>query len=147
MTSPAKFIPRKIEPKILPLVKALNDTGLVKTFSSCQGHYRGTDQKLQDRNFADVRFYKLPNASEKELETLLVSVISDFWYQNSVVIIEAFKKFIPDPDKKNEPMYLITLAPLDRFDHPSKKRKDTDQAIKMATNLVLEATKQKKGKK
>src|ERR1700693_5264825 len=33
------FDPAEIEPGILPLVVALNSTGLFETFSSCEGHF------------------------------------------------------------------------------------------------------------
>ncbi|HEY4065178.1 MAG TPA: hypothetical protein VGM30_24930 [Puia sp.] len=144
---PMAWKPRPIEPKIKPLVDALMQTKLLKTFSSCQGHYRGTDQLQQDRNFADVRFWKLPKASEKELQAILVYVVSEFWPQKTDMTMEAFKKYIPSAAVNDDPIYLITLTPLDRFDHPHKKRKDTDNGIKLATELVKIATRlNKEGK-
>jgi hypothetical protein len=45
-----------IEPLILPLVNAINQTGLFTTFSSCEGHFAPGEQTIDDRNRADVRF-------------------------------------------------------------------------------------------
>ncbi len=45
-----------IEPRILPLVLALNETNLCQTFSSCEGHFHENEQLFPDRNKADVRF-------------------------------------------------------------------------------------------
>ena len=67
-----------IEPKILPLVDALNATEILTTFSSCQGHYSARDQNWLDRNFAEVRFRKRPEASEGKMETFLCHIVSRF---------------------------------------------------------------------
>ncbi len=46
-----------IEPRIRPLVSALNATGLVTTFSSCEGHFGRVDKEsLNVRENANVRF-------------------------------------------------------------------------------------------
>lgn len=139
-----KFKFKPVEPKILALVEALNDTKLLKTFSSCQGHFLGTDQKLQDRNFADVRFEILPGVSENELETFIGDLTVKFSYlENSPVHLNSYKKICA----KDDFIYVLMLIPKDRFDHPAVKRKYTDHAINVLTGFVRDfiALKQKTG--
>jgi len=130
-----------VEPKILPLVKAMNATKLVKTFSSCQGHFKGTEQKAQDRNFADVRFEILPNVDEKEVELLLGHIVTRFYEWSCYVLMEAYKSYMGKEGKKTfQNIYVIKLEPADRFEHPKVKRKDMDKAIKATAILVEEWT-------
>mgnify|MGYP001074007632 CR=1 FL=1 len=67
-----------IEPRIRPLVSALNATGLVTTFSSCEGHFGRVDKEpLNVREGADVRFEPNAGVREAELEALFGHVIGD----------------------------------------------------------------------
>ena len=60
-----------IEPGIWPLVDALNAMGLVRTFSSCEGHFNPDQQTLVDRNLAYVRFVPTEGTPVEQVETAL----------------------------------------------------------------------------
>ena len=138
MYSSTIFKIRPIEPKILPLVNELNKTGILETISSCQGHFKGTDQKIDDRNFADVRFLKLSEVPEKRIEVLLNFIFNEFHQLDNPIHLDAYKKYTG-----SEPRYVVMLKPKDRFDHPSQKRKDVDAAILIATKMVADAIERK----
>ena len=57
-----------IEYRILPLVNAINQTGLFRTISSCQGHFAPGEQTINDRNRADVRFERRKGVSGKSAQ-------------------------------------------------------------------------------
>ena len=136
-----------IEKKILPLVNALNATKLVRTFSSCEGHYKGTDQKLTDRNFADVRFDKLPNTKNEVVDELLRYVFGVFYHLDTQMCVDTYKKYVPTSIlAKGQDCYVIIIEPFDRFAHPDQKRRDTDEAIKILTVIVQEWTKIRRNK-
>ena len=60
-----------IEPGILPLVESLNQTGLVQTFSSCEGHFGAEEQTIVDQNHAYVRFVPAEGITPEQVETAL----------------------------------------------------------------------------
>ncbi len=74
-----------IEPEIRPLVDALNQTGLVRTFSSCQGHFGPDEQTLVDRNHAEVRFVPAEGVSTESVEKLLASLLTRFKSQHGIL--------------------------------------------------------------
>jgi hypothetical protein len=128
----------KVEKKILPLVKAINNTGIFHTFSSCEGHYEDADQELMDRNHADVRFERLNGTTLKETEHFITFLMSEFNKIHGFTPITLYgeKLYAPQYEYKPNYVFVITLEPFDRFDTPKKKRKDTDKAILQAADVV-----------
>jgi hypothetical protein len=128
---------RPVEARILPLVEALNETKILKTFSSCQGHYKGIEQRLQDRNFADVRFFALPTAAEGDVETLLRYINGAFFDLETQMHVQTYKNYIGFKEMGiYRDSYAIIIKPTDRFEHPARKRACTDEAIQILTVLV-----------
>jgi len=131
----------EIEEKIRPLVDALNETGVLTTFSSCEGHFSLYEQELQDRNYADVRFDLLESISESKLELFLTYLMTEFNNKHSFTPVQltAFKYYIPtmgSDELKIDASYMIKIEPFDRFDSPEIKRSNVDVAILQATELV-----------
>jgi hypothetical protein len=83
---------------------------------------------------------------EAELESLLVYLTSEFFEIDSPCVVDTYKKYICAQNDNREHIYLITIKPLNRFNIPMKKRKDTDEAIKAVSTLVCEWTKTRKDK-
>jgi len=115
---------KEIEPKILPLVQALNSTGLVYTFSSCQGHF---DQfhRFKDKNKAEVRFYPEDNSSKNEIEKFFCYLLSKFndQYGFSPVILSAYKLYTSLKPNENETVdltdwYLLSTKGEQIFNFP-----------------------------
>lgn len=68
-----------IEPRILPLVKAINETKLFRTFSSCEGYYNEDDQdQYMDRNRADVRFDPISDTTLETTEHFITYLMTEF---------------------------------------------------------------------
>ena len=132
---------KEIEPRIRPLVDALNATGILETFSSCEGHFGEREQELTDRNRADVRFDPAPGVSEATIEFFLSYLITEFIEESGIhpVSISAHKLYTPY-DKEVGPevdaVYVLELSPFDRFDPPEQVRKDIDAGIASATRVV-----------
>lgn len=85
---------KEIEPKILPLVDALNTTGMLQTFSSCAGHF---SDARHGRHIADVRFYANEDTPNEKIEHFLTRIVTDFndLHSFSPVTIFASKNFTP----------------------------------------------------
>ncbi|GAB4013732.1 hypothetical protein GCM10028808_33830 [Spirosoma migulaei] len=120
-----------IEPKIRPLVDALNKTGLVRTFSSCEGHFGPGEQTLVDRNHAEVRFVPADGVSVEEVEKLLASLVTRFKSRHGLLPVKvmAYKLYTPIDDEVVEETFVLELRPFNRFDSPDRKRADIDWAI------------------
>lgn len=127
-----------MEPRIRPLVDALNQTGLVQTFSSCEGHYAPNEQTLPDRNHAEVRFVPAPDVTPAEVETLLASVLTCFKAQHSLIPMHltGYKLYTPVDDVTVEETFVLDLRPFNRFDSPDRKRTDTDRAIGQVVRIL-----------
>lgn len=132
-----------IEPGIRPLVDALNATGLVQTFSSCEGHYTpnrrdGLEQTLVDRSHAEVRFVPAPNGSVPAVERLLADVLVRFKTRHSLIPITltAHKLYTPIDEDTVEETFVLQLRPFNRFDPPDRKRADTDRAVAQVTAII-----------
>ncbi len=126
-----------IEPRIRPLVDALNQTGLVETFSSCEGHYAPAEQTLSDRNHAEVRLVPAPGVSVGQVETLLASVLTQFKARHGLIPVHltGYKLYTPVDDRIEE-TFVLNLRPFNRFDPPDRKRSDTDRAIGQVVALL-----------
>lgn len=128
----------QIEPKIKPLVDAMNNTKICWTFSSCQGHYCDEEQEFSDRNRADVRFDLKDGVSNNDAEHFMTYLITEFTNRHgfSPVIIKGYKLYAPDDDYSTDYVYVVELSPFDRFETPTDKRNMTDKAILQATTIV-----------
>ncbi len=126
-----------LEPNIRPLVEALNQTSLVQTFSSCEGHYAPAEQTFQDRNRAYVKFIPAPSISETEVEQWLGRLLIAFKIRHGYMPIQlvGYKAFTPTDDQI-ETSFTLELHPFNRFDLPETKRTDTDRAISQVTALI-----------
>jgi hypothetical protein len=127
-----------IEPKIRPLVDALNATGLVQTFASCEGHYDASEQTLVDRNLAYVQFVPAEDVSAALVEHLLMSVLMRFKTAHGLmpVVLGGHKRYTPVEGYAVDETFVLDLRPFNRFDQPDRKRSDTDRAIEQVTGLV-----------
>jgi hypothetical protein len=129
-----------IEPKIRPLVDALNKTGLVRTFSSCQGHFGPDEQTIVDRNQAEVRFVPADVVPVTSVEKLLASLLTRFKRQHGIlpIALKGYKLYTPIDDELVEETFVLELRPFNRFDPPDRKRSDIDRAIAQAVLLLNE---------
>jgi hypothetical protein len=127
-----------IEPKIRPLVYALNETGMVRTFSSCEGHFLPAEQTLVDRNHAYVRFVPAEGISAETVEKLLSFLLTRFKNQHGLipVTVTAYKLYTPIDDEAVEETFVLELRPFNRFDPPDRKRSDVDRAIEQVRVLI-----------
>lgn len=126
-----------IEPRIRPLVDALNATALVRTFSSCEGHFGADEQTLVDRNRAEVRFVPAREGDAKSVEQLLAFLLPRFKVQHGLIPVTliGYKLYTP-VDGMLEETFVIELRPFNRFDSPDRKRADTDRAIGQLIQLL-----------
>lgn len=130
-----------IEPGILSLVEALNKTGLVETFSSCEGHFAPDEQRMRDRNHAEVRFIPAPGTLpgvEIKLKQWLGTLLARFKTRHGVmpVTVVGYKLFTPIDEKTVDETYVIELRPFNRFDPPATKRADIDRAVRQLAKLM-----------
>lgn len=126
-----------LEPDIHPLVEALNQTGLVQTFSSCEGHYEPTDQTFQDRNRAYVKFIPAPGVVEADVEQWLGNLLIRFKINHGYLPMHLTgqKDYTPTDDTI-ETSFSLVLTPFNRFDTPATKRADTNRAIGQVVALL-----------
>ena len=127
-----------IEPKIRPLVNALNATGLVRSFSSCEGHFSPDEQTLVDRNQAYVRFVPAEGVPVESVEKLIAFLLTRFKSQHGLIPINltGYKLYTPVDDETVEETFVLELRPFNRFDPPDRKRSDTDRAIEQVVRIV-----------
>lgn len=129
---------KDIEPKIRPLVDALNATGLVRTFSSCEGHYTPEQQTLVDRNHAEVRFVPAEGVTMNEVEKWLRFLLTRFKSLHGLIPINllGYKLYTPIGNEAIDETFVLEIRPFNRFDPPDRKRADTDRAIEQVEKLV-----------
>lgn len=127
-----------IEPRIRPLVDALNATGVVRTFSSCEGHYDPEGQTMVDRNLAYVRFVPADGVSAGQVEQLITYVLTRFKAKHGLVPINltGYKLYTPLDDEIAEETFVLELRPFNRFDLPDRKRSDTDRAVAQVVSIL-----------
>ncbi len=128
-----------IEPKISPLVDALNKTGLVRTFSSCEGHFAPEKQTLVDRNHAEVRFVPADGISAADVEKLLAYLLTRFKTRHGLIPVKltAHELYTPIDDETVEKTFVLELRPFNRFDSPDRKRADIDRAIEQIIRILM----------
>ena len=125
-----------LEPGIAPLVAALNSTGLVETFSSCEGHFGPDGQQLRDRNHAEVRFR--PANPTADVETWLGTLLMAFKERHGLmpVTLVGYKLYTPISETEVDQTFVLELRPFNRFDLPATKRADIDRAIVQIVRLL-----------
>ncbi len=123
-----------IEPGILPLVEALNATGLVRTFSSCEGHFGPSEQTLRsvatvDRNHAYVRFVLAEGITSEQVETAMGQWLIAYKKKHGLMPVRVigYKLFTP-VDDEIDVTFVLELHPFNRFDSPETKRDDVNRA-------------------
>ncbi|TAE28804.1 MAG: hypothetical protein EAZ91_13705 [Cytophagales bacterium] len=126
-----------IEPAILPLVDALNATGLVRTFSSCEGHFDPSEQTLVDRNHAYVRFVPAEGITTEQVEAALGRWLMAYKKKHGLmpVRVVGYKLFTP-VDDEIDVTFVLELHPFNRFDRPETKRADIDRAVLQLARLT-----------
>ncbi len=126
-----------IEPAILPLVDALNATGLVRTFSSCEGHFDPSEQTLVDRNHAYVRFVPAEGITTEQVEAALGRWLMAYKKKHGLmpVRVVGYKLFTP-VDDEIDVTFVLELHPFNRFDRPETKRADMDRAVMQLARLT-----------
>ncbi|MBO0937025.1 hypothetical protein J2I47_10760 [Fibrella sp. HMF5335] len=124
-----------IEPGILSLVEALNKTGLVRTFSSCEGHFDPKDQTLRDRNHAEVRFVPADGVAVETVESWLGGLLNRFKTRHGLmpVTVVGYKLFTPVGEDDIDETFVLELRPFNRFDPPATKRQDVNRAVEQAS--------------
>ena len=132
-----------IEPGIRPLVDALNATGLVQTFSSCEGHYTdnrndGPEQTLVDRNLAYVRFVPAGGISVEQVEAALGQWLATYKNAHGLLPVRmiGYKLFTPI-DNEIDVTFVIELHPFNRFDPPDRKQADTNRAVEQVARILV----------
>lgn len=127
----------EIEPRIRPLSDALNQTGLLRTFSSCEGHFDPHEQTLTDRNHAYVQFVPADGIPHETVETWLGNLLIRVKEKHGLlpVTVVAHKRYTPVEDAIEE-TFVLELRPFNRFDPPAQKRADIDRAIEQVRVLT-----------
>ena len=134
-----------IEPSILPLVIAISQTGLFTTFSSCEGHFEPNQQTINDRNRADVRFERRKGVSEKRANGFLYFLVNQYPLGLIRAGLSVYKIYTPfHPLNTADYVYVIQIAPFDRFDTPQHKRAETDEGIDMLLSIITKYQEKKK---
>ena len=136
-----------IEPRILPLVTAINQTGLFTTFSSCEGHFETNQQTIDDRNRADVRFERKKGVSEKRADDFLYFLVNEYplgVIRAGLLVCKIYAPF--HPLNTANYVYVIQIEPYDRIDTPKRKRAETDEGIDMLLSIIHKYQKMRKKK-
>jgi hypothetical protein len=129
----------ELEPKIRPLVEILNQTGLVRTFSSCEGHFNPAEQTIVDRNRAEIRFVPADTISAEAVEKFLADLLIRFKSQHGLIPVHllGYKLYTPLNEQEVEETFVLELRPFNRFDPPDRKRADTDHAIEQVIHSIV----------
>ena len=136
LTLSAYLKPEPVDPRIKPLVKALNATDLVRIFSSSQGHF---DRLDPTRQYAYVHFRKISYSRIQDLQFLLKYLVSETSANRLNAMVAAGRVHLP---WETQPSYLITITPLcPTSAAASLKRTQTDEGIRAAAKIVLESMK------
>ena len=120
-----------IEPGILPLVEALNATGLVQTFSSCEGHFGPSEQLATvDRNQAEVRFIPADTIPPEQVEIMLGQWLTAYKKKHGLMPVRVIGyKLLTPVDNEIDVTFVIELHPFNRFDSSATKRDDVNRAV------------------
>lgn len=140
-----------IEPRIRALVDALNRTGLVRTFTSCEGHYgyRAPPGDVTLREQANVGFFLRPGVPEQELVHFFGKVLADYHLHGvSEAVLEVAKHYVAALDGTDTPEVYFALAirPFDPHASNVLKRSRTDRALAEITRGVERVTQGRTGR-
>ncbi len=132
-----------IEPRIRPLVDALNGTGLVQTFTSCEGHF-GDRQPAgwPDREQANVAFFLRKGVPEARLARLFGSVLAEHRRRaGDGVALTIAKHYAAALDGTDVPevFFDFTIRPSDLGAARDEKRALTDRCLAIVTRAVKRA--------
>jgi hypothetical protein len=129
-----------IEPRIRPLVEALNGTGLVQTFTSCEGHF-GDDEpaKWPGRQQANVGFFLRKGVPEDRLTRLFGAVLAEYRLRGgNGVELSIAKRYVAALDGTDVPevFFEFTFRPPDLGSARGVKRQVTDRCLAIVTRAV-----------
>ncbi len=129
-----------IEPGIRPLVAALNQTQLVQSFSSCEGHYANDRPTRRSRPHAYVRFLPTPGQTEHTVEQFMGQLLVRFRQKHGIMPIQliGYKLFTPIDDGQIDTTFVLELHPFLSHDPPAIQRTDTDRAVCQVAKLLAE---------
>lgn len=139
----------EIEPRIRCLVDALNETGLLQTFSSCQGHFgeEHDPDDLTDRTKAEVRADLRRSVLEPDVEDLVLHVLSDHMDggRKWEATLTIWKQYVADPREAGavqplESFFVFDLRPFDPGVSDEEKRRVVDKLIAETTASVRQHT-------
>ncbi len=130
-----------IEPRIRPLVDALNATGLVQTFTSCEGHFAdGASQPSPDRERANVGFFLSAGAPEQELARLFGAMLAEQQRSEPTEAELAIaKRYLPSLDGTDvaEVFFEVTIRPSRSLQTSAEaKRAATDRCLAVVVAAV-----------
>lgn len=132
-----------IEPRIRPLVDALNATGLVQTFTSCEGHYGdGRPASSTKREQANVGFFLREGVPERELARLFGTVFAEHQLRGARgAELTIARHHLPPLDGAGAPeaFFDITVRPADPGASRAAKREATDRCLAVVTRAVVGA--------
>src|SRR5712691_10445236 len=124
----------EIEPRIKPLVDALNNTELVSTFSSCEGHFGFYDpQDFTDKEKADLRFDPEEGVSEREIELFFSYVLEKYEESGQMhkSALSIYKKYtsLSKGEMPIDFVYVLEIRPFNPYITNEEKRNIVDDAI------------------
>jgi hypothetical protein len=133
-----------IEPRIRPLVDALNATALVRTFTSCEGHYgyRARAGDFTDREQANVGFFVRDGVIEEDLVRLFGKVLHEHELRGvKDAVFTVAKHYAPGLDAGDGPVayFDFTVRPSNPHSSNAAKRKSTDDSLALITGAVERA--------
>jgi len=140
----AKSIHDEIEPRIRPLVEALNGTGLFTTFSSCEGHFEAGDD-LAGKGRAAVCFHALKDVTEARVEEFFTEILAA--YLNSLgewgAGLSVMKIYVPNAERAVplEYFYAFEIRPFNPRASSEAKRKAVDDLIREISRRVRDHSK------
>ncbi len=134
-----------IEPRIRALVDALNGTGLVRTFTSCEGHFgfRAPPGDVTFREQANVGFFLRPGIPEQKLIRFLGMVLADYHLHDvKRAVFEVAKHYVAALDGTDSPevYFDFTIRPSDPKASSLAKRSSTDRALAEITRSIDRVT-------
>jgi hypothetical protein len=130
-----------IEPRIRPLVDALNATALVRTFTSCEGHYgyRGRAGDFTNREQANVGFFVREGVPEEDLVRLFGQVLHQYELGGvKDAVFTVAKHYAPGLDASDGPVvyFDFTVRPSNPRSSNAAKRKSTDDLLALIAGAV-----------
>lgn len=134
----------KLEPKIKPLVAALNQLGFIRTISSCEGHFafRYLDPEdyagNPDPRRANVIFLVKEGYADSDVDALasfLLPKTTPYWTE---AVVELLKHYVSMPacPERIRAHYELRITPFEQLAHEASLREKTDSGISRCVCLV-----------